>query len=174
MLRPLVVTLFLAAPAALAEHTVSVGGFSNGTLASFNSAAASGPSLGWLGTHGPFGLGAGLRVGTPAFGPVPLELYVRGVFTGALGPWEPLLGPELGVSGLSTLPPVAAGRPTDFAAAERADAGPVYVAMHTEALRFRFGRVLLSAFGVDVGTSLTAAGAVLRLHLDWLTVGVRW
>ncbi|MFZ5444516.1 MAG: hypothetical protein ACOZQL_31275 [Myxococcota bacterium] len=172
--RLVVVAVVLLASLARAEHTLSVGGFSQATLASFNAGGATGPSLGWLWTRGPFGVGAGLRLGTPAYGPLPLEVYVRGVFTGALGPWEPLLGPELGVSGLSELAPVPAQRPTDFANAERAVHGPLYVAMHTEVLRFRFARVLCSVLGVDVGTSLTAAGSILRLQLDWVTVGVRW
>lgn len=164
-MRPLLLTLTLTlvAPCAFAEHTVSVSGFANTTLASFNSSPlAVGPAVGWLWTRGSFGVGAGLRVSRPTVtAPVPLELYVRGAFTAALGAWEPLLGPEFGVSGLSGM-------------AGRASTAPFYIAFHTEALRFRFGRLLLSLLGVDAGTSLTAAGAVLRLQLDVLSVGVRW
>ena len=105
---------------------------------------------------------------------MPLEAYVRGVITIAIGPWEPLLGPELGLSGLSGLARPLPMRPTDFPTAENSLTGLVYVAFHTEAARFRFGRVVLSLLGVDVGTSLTAAGTVLRLSLDYATVGVRW
>lgn len=175
-MRPLLLTLTLVASCAFAEHTVSVGGFANTTLASFNSSPlAVGAAVGWLWTRGPFGVGAGLRVSRPTVtAPVPLEVYVRGAFTAVLGPWEPLLGPELGVSGLSGMAAPPPKRPTDLAAAERAQTGPVYVAFHTEALRFRFGRLLLSLLGVDAGTSLTAAGAVLRLQLDVLSLGVRW
>jgi hypothetical protein len=175
-LLPLLLLAAAAAPDDPAfAHVVSVGGFTNATLASFNSGASSGPTLGWLGTHGPFGVGGGLRVGVPSSAsPVPVELYVRAVFTARIGPWEPLLGPELGVSGLATLAPSLAKRPTDFADVERGLHGPFYVAMHTEAARFRFGRFLLSVLGVDVGTSLGAAGTVLRLQLEPISVGVRW
>lgn len=169
------VTLLLA-PVVAAEHVVSLGGFGATTVASFSSSPGqSGPTVGWLYTRGTFGVGAGLRAAAPSLiAPVPLEGYVRCVVTIFIGPWEPLLGPEFGVSGLSGLARPLPMRPTDFNAAENSLTGLVYVAFHTEAARFRFGRVVLSLLGVDVGTSLTAAGTVLRLSLDYATVGVRW
>lgn len=172
----LLLTLVLCAPGALAENVVSAGGFTATTLASFNSSpGVAGPSLGWLYTRGHFGVGAGLRASTPSpIARVPLEGYARAVVTGAIGPWEPLLGPEFGVSGLGGLSQPLPGRSTDLARAENALTGFFYVAFHTEPLRFRFGRFVFSALGFDVGTSLTAAGTVLRLQLDWFTVGVRW
>lgn len=166
----------LLAPVAAAEHVVSVGGFGATTLASFGSSPGqTGPTVGWLYTRGALGIGAGLRAAAPSVvAPVPLEAYVRGALTIAIGPWEPLLGPELGISGLSGLARPLPLRPTDFTNAENSLTGLFYVAFHTEAARFRFGRVVLSLLGVDVGTSLTAAGTVLRLSLDYATVGVRW
>jgi hypothetical protein len=174
--RLLLLAAALNASVALADHTVSVGGFTGTTLASFNSSpGVAGPSVGWLFTRGVIGVGAGLRASAPSpIVKVPLEGYLRGVFTIALGRWEPLLGPEVGVSGLQGFSRPLPGRPTDLATAENALTGVFYVAFHTEAARFRFGRVMLSLLGVDVGTSLTTAGATLRLQLDWLTVGVRW
>ncbi|MBL8920556.1 MAG: hypothetical protein JNJ54_16955 [Myxococcaceae bacterium] len=175
-MRTVLLVAALWAPAALADHTVSVGGFAGTTAASFNSSpGVAGPTVGWLYTRGVVGVGAGLRASAPsAVVKVPLEGYARGVFTIALGRWEPLLGPELGLSGLQGFSRPLPGRPTDLANAEGALTGFFYVAFHTEAARFRFGRVMLSLLGFDVGTSLTAAGATLRLQLDWLTVGVRW
>jgi hypothetical protein len=169
------VLLLLATPAA-AEQVLSVGGFGNTTLASFNSSpGVGGPTVGWLYTRGHLGVGAGLRASVPsAINPVPLEGYARAVFTLAVGPWEPLLGPELGLSGLSGFSKPLPMRPTDLAAAENGLTGLFYVAFHVEAARFRVNRFVVSLLGVDVGTSLTAAGTVLRLQLDYATVGVRW
>lgn len=174
--RPVLVAVVLCSSVALADHTLSVGGFTGTTAASFNSSpGVAGPTLGWLYTRGVVGVGAGLRASAPsAIVKVPLEGYARGVFTVALGRWEPLLGPEVGLSGLQGFSRPLPGRPTDLADVENALTGFFYVAFHTEAARFRFGRVMLSLLGFDVGTSLTAAGATLRLQLDWLTVGVRW
>lgn len=171
----LLLGLTLVATTASAEHVVSVGGFTNTTLASFfASPGQTGLSANWLWTKGHFGLSAGLRVAPPSrVAPVPLEGYGRAVMTVAIGPWEPLLGPEVGVSGLSGFAPPPSLRPTDLFMAEQQLTGAVYVAFHTEAVRFRFGRFLLGAFGFDVGTSLTAAGATLRLQLDFISVGVR-
>lgn len=114
-------TLVLCAPGALAENVVSAGGFTATTLASFNSSpGVAGPSLGWLYTRGHFGVGAGLRATAPsAIARVPLEGYARAVVTGVIGPWEPLLGPELGLSGLSGLSRPLPGRPPDLARAPR-------------------------------------------------------
>ena len=172
----LALVTLLFAPLAAAEHVVSIGGFGNTTLASFfSSPGQSGLTLGWLYTRGVLGVGAGVRAAAPSvIAPVPLEGYVRGVFTIAIGPWEPLLAPEFGISGLSGLARPPPMRPTDFNSAENSLTGLFYVAFHTEAARFRFGRVVLSLLGVDVGTSLSAAGTVLRLSLDYATVGVRW
>lgn len=174
-MRPTLLLLLLALPAH-AEQVLSVSGFGNTTSASFRSSpGAVGPAVGWLYTRGVFGVGAGLRVSAPTpSAPVPLEGYLRGVFNLRLGPWAPLLGPELGVSGLSGLSRPPALRPTDLREAENALTGAFYVAFHTEAARFHFGRVVFSVLGFDVGTSLTAAGAVLRLQLDYVSVGVQW
>ena len=176
--------LACVATASRAEVVISLGGFANTTAASFlSSPLTAGPSLGVAWSHPlGFGLGGGLRAAPPsATAPVPLEVYVRGFFTTTLGPWEPLLGPELGISGLSGLAKPPPRRATDFANAESAVGGPLYVAFHTELLRFAFGarfsgprRFFVSVAGLDVGTSVVAAGAVLRLHVDLLTVGVRW
>lgn len=174
MTRAALVLTVLLAPLAHAEHVISLGGFGVTTLASFNSSPGqSGPTVGWLWTKDVFGVGAGLRAAAPSVvAPVPLEGYVRAVFTVAVGRWEPLLGPELGISGLSGFARPLPMRPTALFDAEQALTGRFYLAFHTEAARFRFGRVVLSLFGVDVGTSVHAAGTVLRLQLDYATVGV--
>lgn len=162
---------------ARAEHVVSVGGFTTTTVASFNaSPLTAGPSVDWLVTlHPHVGVGAGLRFAPPSVSaPLPVEFYVRGAFTASFGPWEPMLGPELGVSGLMGMAHVLPGRATELATTENAVTGPLYVAFHLEALRFAFGRFLFNAAGVQVGTSLVAAGAVLRLQLEVVSVGVRF
>lgn len=175
MHRLVLVAVLVASPA-LAEHVISVGGFANLTTGSFNSGPGqAGPFVMWQWTSkSHFGLGAGLRVtGPSAIAPVPLEGFFRGHVTTAIGPWEPLLGPELGVSGLGGFAQPFINRPRDFFEAESRLTGSFYVSFHTELLRFRFGRFLVSAGGFDVGTSLTAAGTTLRLQLDVATLGVR-
>lgn len=171
----LLLSVFLSS-VAWADHTVSAGGFGSVSLGSFNqSPGVVGATVGWLMTRGHFAVGAGLRASVPTpSAPVPLEGYARVGFATKVGPWEPLLAPELGLSGLMGFAPPLPMRPTDFAARENALTGVFYVAFHTELLRFRLGRVVVSAAAVDVGTSLSAAGTVLRLQLDYLTVGVRW
>ncbi len=172
----LLMVVMLFAPLAFAEQVVTLGGFGSTTLASFNSSpGVGGVALGWQYTRGHFALGAGVRASAPSpIAPVPLEGYARALFTLTIGPWEPQLGPEFGISGLQGLSRPLPMRPTDFASAENSLTGFFYVAFHTEAARFRFGRFLLSLLGVDVGTSLTAAGTTLRLQLDYATVGVSW
>jgi len=166
----------LIAHLARAEHSVTAGGFTGTTLASFGSSpGVSGIYAAWMYRTGSLVSGLGVRVSAPSVvNPIPLEGYSRTGLTMDVGPWAPLLAVELGVSGLSGLNRPAALRPQDFTLAENRLTGVFYVAMHTEALRFTFRRFTFSMAGVDVGTSLTAAGTVFRLNLELVSVGVRW
>lgn len=175
-MRALLLLLLLAAPVASAEHALLVGGFTGTTVASFSSSpGVTGVHLAWLYRTGSFVSGVGVRFSPPStVNPIPLEGYSRNGLTMSVGPWAPLLAFELGVSGLSGLARPLARRPQDFNRAENRLTGVFYVAMHTEALRFQHKRFTFSAAGVDIGTSLTAAGTVLRLNLELVSVGVRW
>lgn len=176
VLRVLSFVLVISSSAAWAEHALIAGGFTATTVASFSSSpGVSGFYAAWQYRTGSFVSGLGLRVsGVSAANPIPLEAFSRNGLTVEVGPWVPLLAFELGVSGLQGLALPLPMRPQDFNRAENRLTGFFYVAMHTEAVRFQWKRFTFSAVGVDVGTSLTAAGTVLRLNLELVSVGVRW
>jgi hypothetical protein len=136
---------------------------------------------GWLGGElayaydGPgWKLQGGLRAAAPfTASPLPLEVFVRFLLAVRVGPWEPVIGPELGLSGLGALQ--GGFRRGDFTAFEQAAVSPIYAAVHSAPLRFVFAdRYVLSALELQVGTPLSIPGAALRVHLEFLAVGVHW
>lgn len=162
----------IAALPARAEQALSLGVFAGGTSTSFNSTPArTGLSLSWLLERGSFGLGGGLRAAQPAA--IPLELFVRGQAWVSLGAWSPVLGPELGVSGLQELEPGLERRPRELHALEQRSLGSLYVAFHTEPARFVFGHLIVSALAFDFGTALVPPGLGFRWQLEFLSVGWR-
>jgi hypothetical protein len=174
--RSVALAVGLTAHLAMAEHAVTAGGFTGTTLASFGSSpGVTGFYAAWTYRTGSLVTGLGVRVSAPSVAnPIPLEAFSRTGLTVDVGPWAPLLAVELGVSGLSGLNRPLALRPQDFTLVENRLTGVFYVAMHTEALRFTYRRFTFSMAGVDVGTSLTAAGTVFRVNLELVSVGVRW
>ena len=119
-------------------------------------------------------LGVGLRGGPlPRYVPVriPLEGFVQLRLRARVGPWEPEAGPELGVSGFTSVYIRPLPAETEDAV-EESYFTPVYVAFGAAPLRWRLGRVTLSALEFHVGTSSNPPGALIRLHLGLLSVGV--
>lgn len=128
-----------------------------------------------VGQEGPWRMlriGGGLRTGMPASeSHIPLEGFVELQLTAKLGPWEPAVGPELGLSGFGKL--IHIPLPSDdLAGLEDERLGPVYAALHAAPLRLRFGWFAVSALELSVGTSLASPGTALRLHLGLLRLGV--
>lgn len=176
LLRAAAVALALGASPAWA-HAVTLGAFSGSASASFNG------TPGWLGAEVAYTWDAarwaaqgGVRVAMPFdASPVPLEAFARFLLAAGYGAWRPLVGPELGVSGLAVLEAPLARRPTELHAAEQRTLGPAYVAMHAAPVRFVFReRWVVSALELQVGTSLAAPGATVRTQLQLLAAGVRW
>lgn len=157
---------------ASADHFVTTTFFQRHELRTTSSGSAIGPGLGWtwlINEH--FGIGAGARFGAPLLNMRPnIEGYVRGVMTVPVKFWSPLLGVEFGFT--AGWGEVRSIRPSELIHAELNTEGPVYFAMHTELLRFIFGRFVVSAMGLQVGTAIPP-GASLRMQFDFLTVGVK-
>lgn len=172
-MRAWVLLFALTTPAvARADHFVTATFFQHHELRSITSGSAIGPGVGWtwlLDEH--FGVGAGARFGAPLLNMRPhVEGYVRGVLTVPVRFWSPLLGVELGfTAGWGEL---RSTHPSEQLHDELNTEGPVYFAMHTELLRFVFGRFVVSAMGLQVGTAVPP-GSALRLQLDFLTAGVK-
>ena len=161
------------ASAAKAEHFVTATFFQRNELRTNTSGSVLGPALGWTWLpHRNFGLGAGARLGLLQRSlRSNVEGYVRGVVSVPVKVWQPLLGVEVGFTAAwGELRAVTTPSPQIHD--ELNSDGPLYVAMHTELLRFVFSRFLISALGLQVGTSLPSASA-LRVQFDFLTVGVR-
>lgn len=156
---------------AKADHFVTATFFQHHELRSVTSGSSVGPAVGWAWLPNNFGVGAGLRFGAPLANMRPsIEGYVRGLVNVPVGYWSPLLGLEFGfIAGWGKLTSI---RPSEQLNDELNTEGPVYFAMHTELLRFVFGRFVVSGMGLDVGTS-TPLGSALRIQFDFVTVGVR-
>ncbi|MET0402913.1 MAG: hypothetical protein ABW123_10940 [Cystobacter sp.] len=120
-----------------------------------------------------FQFGGGVRTGWPmAWAHVPLELFVRAQLSAPLGPWEPAIGPELGVSGFNSLKPTESTWPQgEVRRFEDSRFGPAYLAFHASPLRFHLGRFTVSALQLGLGTPLLRPGSTLRVQLGWLSVG---
>lgn len=182
LFRCLVASLALLAAPALAQagHELSLGvgdfsysSFQRGStpITTFEVAyhrrlAGEGP---WRGLR----LGGGLRTGLPATRTnFPLEAFVQAQLSARLGPWEPALGPELGVSGFAMLLKSKIILPVEMNALEDARLTPAYVAFVAAPLRFRFGPVVLSALELHLGTSMPFFGQAIRTQLGLVRAGV--
>ncbi|OJT21383.1 hypothetical protein BO221_26540 [Archangium sp. Cb G35] len=119
-------------------------------------------------------VGAGLRGGpVPAYTPVrvPLEGFARLRLRARVGAWEPEAGPEVGLSGFTTVYTRPLPAETEDAVEERYFSR-VYVAFGAAPLRWRLGRVTLSALEFHVATCSWPPGALVRLHVGLFSAGV--
>ena len=120
----------------------------------------------------PWSIQAGLRAALPSTSaPLPLELYVRPQLRAELGWWEPAVGLELGVSGLTGL---MASRTSalDFHNLVQGLISPFYLAFTIAPLRLRLGTFRASVLELSLGSTLWPLGAAGRLQLDLLSAGV--
>ena len=173
-----------------APHEVSLGvssfsyaGFSRGGVPMLGASAAYHFSFGPAGreTGLPFRLGIGARFAPPNTSPVsaprfPAELFVQLQLHARIGPWDPVVGPELGVSGLTDLGWTRGTLPDDLFVLEQARVGLWYAAFTAAPLRYcwRFERWSLttSLLAVTLGTTLSPPGASSRTELSFLQLGV--
>jgi hypothetical protein len=124
-------------------------------------------------------LGGGLRVAFPsarAPDAVPLEGFVRAQLASPAwgGVWEPAMGVELGLSGLSRLQRqfyLDPRFPTPLRELEQARVSPLYAAFVASPLRLRLPWLRLSVLELLWGTPLGQPGAAARLQLGLLSVG---
>jgi len=127
------------------------------------------------GTQGPWRLvriGGGVRATFPdQVTHVPLEAFVTARLGAQWGPWEPMAGPELGVTGLSRLVPALTFPESTVRRYEDATVGPFYLAFGAEPLRFHFGNFSASAFGFHLGASAFPLGTALRIQVEFIRVG---
>lgn len=129
-------------------------------------AAATGP---WSALR----LGGGLRVGPPTSDtPVPVEGFLQAQLTARFGPWEPAVGPEIGVSGFAKLFQNTFLPPGELYAQEAARLGPAYVAMTLAPLRFVFGAFQVSALQILLGTNAFPFGNTTRMQVIVLQAGM--
>lgn len=129
--------------------------------------------LGPGGGMSPWFIQAGLRAALPdAWTPLPLELFVRPQLRAALGCWEPAVGLEVGVSGLTDLGDRGGVLPMDFYDLEQRRVSPFYLAFTAAPLRLRLGAFRVSALELLLGTTVSPLGAVGRFQLEFLNVGV--
>lgn len=120
---------------------------------------------------GLLGWEAGVRLG---FGPARPEGFVRILAEPADGAWDPVTGLELGLTGRARFDDGEKLLRETRAAMEE-DISPVYIAVHSEPLAFRFGRGWrMSVLGLSVGTHLGHTGRTVRLHVGILTLGRRF
>lgn len=121
----------------------------------------------------PLSFTGGLRGALPQSGQqtLPIEVFGRTQLVARFGYWRPSLGPELGVSGLTRAPARTTGFPGDLDALEDARATPLYLSFDAAPLQFQFGRVLVSALELSLGSTLFPSGGVFRADLGLLHVG---
>lgn len=172
--RKLCLALALMSTPAWADHLISIAGGTHADLGGFTSSNTAGASASWAFVSNHFGFGAGARVdfALNASSESLIEGFARGLLTTRIKAWAPLLAIEVGMSGTTRAAQYTSDAGTLFRA-EKSIRGPMYVAMHTELLRFFVDRITISALAFDVGTYLPQPGAFLRVRLDYLTVGVR-
>lgn len=122
----------------------------------------------------PLSLGGGLRLALPReddAGP-PGELYAQGAAQGELGRWQPLVGVELGLSGLHRLRTRERGAlPPGVHALEQERASALYLGFNVAPLRLGLGRWTLSVLEVQLGVTLLPPGAIRRTQLAFARVG---
>src|SRR5262249_48177965 len=117
-------------------------------------------------------LGGGLRTGMPAGSNFPLEGFVQVQLAARLGIWEAVVGPELGVSGFAKLVDGGTSPTKELRDVEDRRFGPAYVAFGMAPVRLHFGRVVVSALEVQLGTNATAIGSTIRTQLGLLRLGM--
>ncbi|OJT19752.1 hypothetical protein BO221_36040 [Archangium sp. Cb G35] len=123
-------------------------------------------------------VGGGLRVARkpalPEFTDItlPLEVFLQARLRARVGPWEPSVGPELGLSGMSVLYrriiPAEGEDPQ-----EQSRLSPFYFAIGAAPLRFHFGRFTVSALEFHVGTVSFPHNSAVRLQLGLLHGGIQ-
>jgi len=126
----------------------------------------------------PVRLGVGFRAGIPnSAGPISGAFVAGEVFGQVqlrtrLGPWEPVVGPELGLSGLTAIGWNRGGLPEDVYIQEQQRVGGLYVGVTLAPLRFRWSTFTASLAEVSIGTTLSPPGATSRVRLGLLSLGV--
>ena len=121
----------------------------------------------------PLELAAGLRGTTPFRSGLPLEGWARVRLVGRIGFWRPAVGPEIGLTGRPVLPATRVdGLPNDLDGFEQERLSPFFLSFEAAPLRFGFGRLIVSALELGLGTTLGPPGASLRTSLSWLRVEV--
>jgi hypothetical protein len=182
LLAALVVGLALLAPPALAQ-SASRNELSLGAT-TFSYTSYQRPTPGFLvleaafhrrlASEGPWSalrLGGGLRTGMPGGSHFPLEGFVQVQLTARIGIWEAVVGPELGVSGFARLIGDTL-LPKELRDVEDSRFGPAYVAFNMAPVRLHFGRVVVSALELQMGTNATVIGSTIRTQLGLLRLGM--
>lgn len=86
---------------------------------------------------------------------------------GRTASWRPAAGIELG---LSTARRTTSDEPRGTI--HDLDSGPAYAAFVVRPLRFRLTHFNVTALGLAYGTSVGGVGALLRVQIDLLTIGI--
>lgn len=183
LLAALVVGLALLAPPALAQ-SASRNELSLGAT-TFSFLSYQRPTPGFmtleatfhrrLASEGPWHalrLGGGLRTGLPAGSNFPLEGFVQVQLAARIGIWEAVVGPELGVSGFAKLVGDATLPTKELRDVEDSRFGPAYVAFNMAPVRLHFGRVVVSALELQMGTNAKVIGSTIRTQLGLLRLGM--
>lgn len=119
-------------------------------------------------------LGGGLRMGMPTPNAhFPMEGFLQAQLATRLGPWEAVVGPELGLSGYAKLNTNGVLPLEELKDLENQRFGPLYVGIGAAPLRFHVGPMLLSALELQLGTSLAAPGSSVRMQLGLVRLGVK-
>lgn len=122
-------------------------------------------------------VGGGVRLGIPNIaGPVsglffPAEVFAQLQLRGRIWIFEPVVGPELGFSGLTAIGWNRQGLPDDVYQLEQQRISPFYVGVTLAPFRLRWSRVSLSLFELSLGTTVAPLGASSRTRLTYLTLG---
>jgi len=125
----------------------------------------------------PVRIGLGFRFGQPNTSPLPtprfpLEIFLQLQLSARIGLWEPVVGPEAGMSGLTELGRAPSPRPWDMSALEQTRVGLAYVAFTASPFRLHWRWLVVEGPSLTLGTTLTPAGASTRTELSFLSVGV--
>ena len=148
---------------------VSFGSFFRGTPTELA------PELGWGWYREggiPVEVGGGLRGTLPRAGVVvPMEIFARARWNGRLGFWSPMVGPELGWSGLARLSPREDGLPQDLDRVESQRLGGLYLSFDAAPLRFQLNHCTLSLLEISLGSTLTPVGSAVRMDVGLVYVG---
>lgn len=125
------------------------------------------------GTWSALRLGGGLRTGGPARAAhVPVEGFFQVQLSARRGRWEALVGTELGVSGFAKLETRTTTPLSQLKALEDERFGPVHVAFTAAPVRLHFGRAVVSALELSLGTNASSPGASVRAQLGLLRLGM--